>query len=196
MIDKDNKVLFIHVPKSGGTSIESYFHNNLNIVTTTKEKHYTLKDYKKEYDLEFKDYYSFLIIRDPWDSMVSLYLYLKKPGFGFDIPEDFNDFVQNFNLSKFRKELSKKGWDQATADLIEFGQIKWYDKDVDKICKFEIYEKEMEIVSENIGVDLCKLKKKNVSKRTRRYRSYYDETSKRIVRKRNVKIINIFDYRF
>lgn len=196
MIDRNNKVLFIHVPKSGGTSIESFFSKNLNVVTTTKEKHYTFKDYKREYGIEFKDHYSFLIIRNPWDSMVSLYLYLRKPLFDFDIPEDFNDFIQNFDLSKFRNQLKEKGWDQATADLIEFGQIKWYDKDVDKICKFEIYEKEMEIVSENIGIDLCNLEKENVSEKRKEYKSYYNEKSRLIVEERNKRIINIFDYEF
>jgi hypothetical protein len=73
------KTIFTHIPKTGGTSVESmfgvvkiknqnYFKEELN-----KEKHWTIQDYSNEYSGQFDLYYKWTIVRNPWEKELSAY---------------------------------------------------------------------------------------------------------------------------
>jgi hypothetical protein len=77
-----HKVIFIHIPKTGGTSIEKSL-NCLNhssgygVENGKAMQHYTWKDYKKNYINRYNEYYKFSIIRNPYDKVLSDYYWLK-----------------------------------------------------------------------------------------------------------------------
>ena len=74
MILPDKKIIFIHIPRTGGTSVEKYF--NFKTSTDWKIKtaqHLTLAEYDNHYDLD--KYFKFTIVRNPWDRLVSWYLW-------------------------------------------------------------------------------------------------------------------------
>ena len=71
MISHEHKFLFIHIPRTGGTSIESQFNCKEN---KEKNKHWTLSYWRKTLDREtFDDYFKFAFVRNPWDLMISKY---------------------------------------------------------------------------------------------------------------------------
>ncbi len=70
MILKEQKILFVHIPRTGGGSIKHFFRerkSNKNI------QHKTLQDYNQEDD--YSDYYKFTFVRNPWDRLVSWFLW-------------------------------------------------------------------------------------------------------------------------
>jgi len=64
MILHKEKLIFVHVIKTAGVSIEKHFHQK-------KHDHMTAMDYIKELNGVYEDYFSFTITRNPWDKMVS-----------------------------------------------------------------------------------------------------------------------------
>jgi hypothetical protein len=74
MIIKNKKLLFIHIPRTGGTSIEQSFgrprcKEGINSLT----QHNTLKQYSEKEDIN--SYFTFSFVRNPWDRLISWYLW-------------------------------------------------------------------------------------------------------------------------
>ena len=91
----DVNLLFIHVPKTGGTSLEKYFSSKFNIPLNEKslymflDKETTLKNniiinsslqhmtyqtickYKTEFDIDFNNIKIITIIRNPYQRIIS-----------------------------------------------------------------------------------------------------------------------------
>jgi len=97
MILTDNN-LFIHIPKTGGTTIRNYMSRHLNNKSLSVPKgvrcwwHRPIKDFPKSH----KNITSFAVVRNPWDYYVSVFEYNKK--FNHWTPfigkcNDFNEFV-------------------------------------------------------------------------------------------------------
>ena len=97
MISHKHEVLFVHIPKCGGQSIESLFLNDLKygwkeravlglgpnrseLIGPPRLAHLLYKDYLSKGFIgkrQLENYFSFGIIRDPLDRVVSMYNYLQ-----------------------------------------------------------------------------------------------------------------------
>jgi len=74
MILPHKKIIFIHIPRTGGTSVEKYFNFKPSVDWKIKTaQHLTLKEYGDHYELD--DYFKFSIVRNPWDRLISWYLW-------------------------------------------------------------------------------------------------------------------------
>lgn len=69
MITHDHKIIFVHIPKCAGRSICDLFNQRFD--------HYTANYYANEYEHFWNRYHAFSIIRNPFDRMVSLYVYIQ-----------------------------------------------------------------------------------------------------------------------
>jgi hypothetical protein len=81
MISHQKKLVFIHVPKTGGKKISKYLQpycdeESLRFSPFQKgaELHATVYDYLKYYGPEILDYDFYSIIRNPYDKAVSMYM--------------------------------------------------------------------------------------------------------------------------
>jgi hypothetical protein len=113
MISKKNKIIFVHVPKTGGSSIEkclvNIFDENISVngdQTIVKGvlkkpkknsfnslKHATAEELKLQYGEEiFNDYVKFSVVRNPWDRLLSLYYWSA----GKSKPYNKKLFINNF----------------------------------------------------------------------------------------------------
>jgi len=115
--DNQRKVIFIHIPKTGGISVERTIHEALGggdvvkfnelikipprpTIKTCKglQIHSTMKDYRRYYENSLSEFYKFSIIRNPWRRMVSHYEYIVNPTWNKRIHEknsmEFSTFVQ------------------------------------------------------------------------------------------------------
>ena len=97
MILFKKKIIFVHIPRCGGTSIEQslYFNENkkyFDVKKTNKQKlymgfedkysnkyqldglqHLTISNIKKIYPIEYEKFYTFSFVRNPFSRAASLY---------------------------------------------------------------------------------------------------------------------------
>ena len=173
MVSHEFKCIFIHIPKTGGTSVETLFGN---------EKH---NHDKRERIIEkigmpsWKSYLKFSIVRNPWDRMVSAYSYVKRP-------------------SPFKKWLDKDRTDWFMLTIAK-PQLDWISENgtlfVDYIIRFENYSEELQAVCDKLGKKLDIVPHTNKSQH-KHYSFYYDEETIEIVRQMHKRDIDYFGYKF
>ena len=73
MISHELKVIFIHTPRTGGTSIEIGLIGKNWWEVEPSTKHLTCAQAKELYSSHWDDYLKIAIVRNPWDWLVSLY---------------------------------------------------------------------------------------------------------------------------
>ena len=174
-IDNPKKIIFIHINKTGGSSVTKLFSKYINnakvhinkergLGTTedysVRDKHVTLKGYSNKIS-NINDYFIFTIIRNPYSRALSLYYWHRnntnamksanKSITYFD-PEDFKGFVSRLKNPKsddHHAVFSDKGIFQYTNLILNEKNI----CNKIKILKFEnlneIYE--IEELKEIIG---------------------------------------------
>lgn len=72
MIIKDKNIIFIHIPKTAGTSVEEVFCRTSGGMHIPF-RHRTLSDIVNENDVDKNDYFKFTIIRNIFDRILSTY---------------------------------------------------------------------------------------------------------------------------
>ena len=85
-IDHDKKLVFIHIARTGGSSIKTA----LNLHEKKYNEHYHLDS--SYIPRECKDYFKFAFVRNPFDRFISLYHFRPK---GLS----FSDWLDNINLT-------------------------------------------------------------------------------------------------
>jgi hypothetical protein len=79
LISHDKKIIFIHIPKTGGTSVSRVLGRHGIMLHGVKNhdslyfKHALASDVRRMMGDQFDRYYSFTIVRNPWDWVVSNY---------------------------------------------------------------------------------------------------------------------------
>ncbi len=180
VICNKNNLIFVHIPKTGGTTIEQSLSlmtkNNWYEIKDGKAcQHYLWKNYKNKLpNAKFKNYFKFSICRNPYTRFLSEYYWCEIKGFGHrhnQTVDQFINSVQNicekkqYNLSIFHDHL-----------LPQYKFI--YDDNnvlkIDKLFKFEKFE-EIELF----------LKKKYIMK------PFYKANSCRVRKKQQIQLTQI-----
>lgn len=136
----------------------------------------------------FKSYFSFAVVRNPWDWNVSLYKYMKK-----------NDkHPEHEDVIKF------KNFDEYIRDRCEESQSLPFQKDfifsddseqlVDYIARFESIGDDFQKICSEIGV-AASLPHLNISN-TGHYRDFYTPETRELIYKHYQKDIDFFGYEF
>jgi len=185
MISHKHKYLFIHAPRTGGSSIESQFNYRER---KEKDKHWVLSDWKKTLDPEvFESYFKFTFVRNPWDFMISKY---KSNYPGGQIGEKAGKSLKCF-LENYKTPTHEHG--ETFHDYFD-------PKQMDFIGRFENRENDLEYISEKIGVFIDskihqqKIQMRDINKK--HYTEYYDDETREIVAERYAKDIEYFGYKF
>lgn len=139
---------------------------------------------------QFKYYFKFAFVRNPWDRLVSCYfnkvLTKNHRAFRECYGKDFDyfvDFVSKKDLESADRHI------QFQTSLIPLGFV-------DFIGRMENFEADLRIVLEKIGIDpLIEIPKKNQTSRLH-YSYYYTEKTKKIVEEIYKRDINYFGYSF
>ncbi|MBY5956614.1 sulfotransferase family protein [Membranicola marinus] len=122
MIDHKHKVIFIHIPKCAGSSVEKAFEvrpqkgewekanyttlmgwcdkNKIHLQHATPQQ---LIDYGYISKQQWNDYYKFIIVRNPYDRAFSDYKYIS---FMHNLYGSFNDFIQG--TGPYQKVMNSK----------------------------------------------------------------------------------------
>ena len=205
MISHKHKFVFIHIPKTGGTSIELCFDPNAD-VRDTKYKHRTLRGLEKD-GLIIKDYFKFTFVRNPWDMTLSMYKYLWSSDKPF--PKYWRTTHKRMKSFSFREWVTHPSFQRPTlrAERIHLTSRSynppecisdWYTSKsykIDYIGKFENLQEDFNTVCDKIGIPRQELPHENKTKH-KHYTEYYDEETKQIVAEKYAKDIEYFGYEF
>lgn len=153
-----NKPIFIHIPKTGGKSIQSALADNIQTIG----HHKTAAQIKSSIDY-WNDVYTFSIIRNPWDRMVSTYHFKLKKRDKKVIDRSFNEWI----LDVLCKEKPSTQCDYLMKD----GKII-----VDFVARFENFSSDFKKICSKIGVQKKLLHKNSTDHK--KYVHYYSNKSK------------------
>jgi hypothetical protein len=100
VICHNKKCIYIHIPKTAGTSVEQFLRdhgrNGLEyhgVRGGRSMHHFTAFDLKRENPSIFNIYYKFSIIRNPYDRLLSEYYWTPIPGIGYKSRQTKADFI-------------------------------------------------------------------------------------------------------
>lgn len=199
MISHSKKFIFIHIPKSGGTSVNSALKQycefppetqpgtrNPNILEVYK-KHINIETMKQS-GVDINDYFKFSIVRNSWARVLSLYFHrIQLDSRTIDTQEkNFNDWVKNVFLNE---KLSHRYWANQ-LDYITINGVMV----VDQIIRFENLLVGWDEVCKKLQIE-CQLPHHYKTVHSK-YSDYYNEESKNIVHNIFKRDIKLFDYEF
>jgi len=194
MISIQKKFLFIHVPKTGGNSIQNilrnYSEDDIVILSDHQDgierfevrnkkyninKHSTITDYKSQLGARlYCSMFKFATIRNPWDLMISFYFSPHRK-----VTEwRRNEFITLVNkIANLRHFICEKSLTERLFNHINFfawKSKKPLDADIDFLMRFEHLESDFKIVCEKLDIPFSPLPKRNASER-KHYSVYYDD---------------------
>lgn len=215
MISIQKSFLFIHVPKTGGNSIQSVLrdYSEDDIVTVAEHqdaierfavhsktygtsKHSPLSHYKsavetKTYDSLFK----FATIRNPWEMMVSYY-FSPHRGVARWNRRDFADLVSK--VQPLRSYICEPTQNENGVTSIASGQTTGNPRltgDIDYLMRFEHLSDDFSVVCGLLGIPPTPLPRRNSSTH-QHYSCYYDKELQEMVADRFAEEIDFAGYRF
>ena len=167
------KFIFVHVTKTGGTSIQRALNIRTDHVPASKIREKVGKN-------KWSSYFKFSFVRNPFDKIVS--------------QSHYNGSDFGFKNSTFKQYV--KAWSEGH-------RISWYppfnlfyiDEKLDFIGRFENLQEDFDIVCDKIGIARQQLPRANKSEH-KHYTEYYDEETKQIVAEKHAKDIEYFGYKF
>ncbi len=213
MIIHELKTVFIHVPKTGGTSIEFALSKYcLKDHVSIDEQHFKKRKIIKKIGItNWNEYFKFAFVRNPWDRLVSAYYFKVKrtnvtknlTNFFGSLKEKIID-ITNAPPEKFLKKTPSLQMDvfsnfrewafyvyQKKVNLSQMGFL----CDLDFIGRFENLEEDFKIVCKKIDIQELPLEHINASDHCH-YSRYYDKKTKEMVGEWFRDEIDRFDYKF
>lgn len=146
----EKKLIFIHVPKSAGTSLGE------SIFNCGRTGHFEWTYYKLENPIAFEKYYKFSFVRHPVSRFVSAYNYLLNGGKSYTDLHAGRDIKKYGGIDDFIYQgLLKDGW----GDWVHFRTQSSFimdgaDKMVDFIGKTERFSEDLGSLSEITGLNI------------------------------------------
>jgi hypothetical protein len=174
MICREFNCLYVHIPKTGGQSVEQFFMNRLGLDWdadrevlllqanedpsrgTEKLAHLSASEYVDGAYLsreDFSGFFKFSFVRNPWSRILSEYRYRN-----YFHHRSFRDFVLN--------KLPEPGWDDQYRHVMpQYDML--HDRDgnllVDFVGRFESLQQDFDRVAKILGLDDPALPHRNKS---------------------------------
>jgi Sulfotransferase family len=193
IIDIQDKVLFFGLPKSGLTSMDHFC--ILNEIKTMKVQFVypvvsSITDYKKL----FPKHIFFIIVRNPWHRIVSMYFYWKrtmnvnnmfKMLLNLDEAPTFTEFV------KLLPTIKGSGWGLST----HFNILKAKVEDFDIVIKLEEIDEKFEQIQNILGAKIS-IRQSNKGDYEGSYQQYYTDETRDLIAEYFKYEIDTFGYTF
>lgn len=206
----NRKILFVHINKSCGDIITDNFkQNGLNELTGF---HRSLEDMlilsKTQYNINKEDLFIFTIVRNPWERMLSMYLFYHKNNFNspeffsgnYTIDNDFNNWIEYIYSNKFDRMRR-----HSAVNIFKYcfcNQLNWVKyKDTNNIIEnVNIYKIENlnldEFLKNTLKLNNVDAFKKVNPTNHKHYSQYYNNKSIKLVEEHYKDDIEYFNYKF
>jgi hypothetical protein len=200
-VSHENKFVFVHIPKAGGSSIEKAFgiygidnkglndKVDRNIMFGKDSQHYPYGKILTESDRDLSSYFSFAFVRNPWSKIVSEFFWRRC----------WDKRIKDLSLKQFARrvcEFDLRNPRVCYHFLEQFTFI--YNEDrlmVDFVGKFENLQQDLDLACELAGITKRQLPHTNKSNHEH-YSQYYDDETRSIVAEKYAKDIEYFNYKF
>lgn len=200
MISIQKKFLFIHVPKTGGNSIQNilkqYSEDDIVVldkhqdgverfeISNTKyniRKHSTISCYKDEIEKNiFEKLFKFSTLRNPWDMCVSYYFSPHRGVVSWN-KDDFKKFISTIPAISYYISLDpSSNISNNSSKINNFDKKRPIDYNIDFLMRFENLDQDFKKVCETISIPYEKLPIRNKSNRNH-YTQYYNNELKSII---------------
>lgn len=218
MISRARNFIYIHIQKTGGTSIQqallpyaddvmhldsASFQDGierfeLTLPGTMLKKHSLMRDYIVALDKNFfESATKFTVIRNPWDRAISVFFfhehYLRKP-----LSQGTTDGASelSFDAGKFEEHL-------RFAYRLRRHVCPWSDGKpmpltahrIDQFLRFETLQSDFDKISSAIGLPKLTLAHRNQSAH-RHYSEYYTPRLRKLIRDKFAEEIEMFGFKF
>jgi hypothetical protein len=186
--------LFIHVQRTGGTSIESLFTvANCNPIRLGHQ-HENAQSLPPEVFEKYDSAYKFAFVRNPWARIFSWYTLTSGKGqdLNLDDAADFQEFVAPYYGFTSSKD---------SALFFHFNQLDYFPRkassepDMDFIGRFERLQKGMKTVLAEFNLQHLELPFTNTGT-SLDYRDFYDQKTKAFIAEKCAEDIACFGYTF
>jgi chondroitin 4-sulfotransferase 11 len=213
LINKHKKFIFIHIQKTAGVSFERVLQQEFPGTTQWHGRHGRVIDGLAEMPIkEWKEYFSFAFVRNPWDRMVSWYAMIKtaqkKLSFFQRVKNNpfaselWNYAIQNsHDFESFLENCTDTVYDLGCNKSFAYNQIDYLvdaggSTAVDFIGRFENISSDSVHVFKRLGFDLIGGLPRLNQSRHAHYSKWYNEKSKALIADRFAKDIELFGYQF
>lgn len=206
MISREHRTVFVHIPKTGGQSVETVFLRTLGLSWAQRARLLLRANenpkgaparlahlYAAEYvplgyltQDDFDAFFKFAVVRNPWARVVSNYKYIFQNN-----PPSFELFVELVIVQEGNISDTRQVEPQVNYVCDARGKII-----VDRIIRFENMAAEFAEVSLQIFGREEPLPSVNVSSDRRDYRSFYTPATRKIVAQKYRDDIETFGYEF
>lgn len=212
MISFDKQCIFVHIPKTGGTSIENAIWGSDWSKRTTDQlwmgnvrpgfnkyqsgglQHLLATQIRQEVGQEkFDRYFKFSFVRNPWDKLVSQFLYLKTQPM-------LRDYMGVGRWTSFKKYV-RILLDNHEMHVQSYEQWRFIYDDkgkslVDFLGRFESLDDDFTRLTEKLGLKGLRLPHDMKSKQRKPYQMYYDGKTADLVSNLYARDVELFNYQF
>ena len=199
-INHKHKFIFIHIPKTAGTSIRNSFDmNGYDKKVVRKSYPHSRCSEVKEYCGEkiWDEYFKFSFVRNPFDRFVSTYFYFKDYG-----RDNFGDMLTGYIVNRFSSfEDFTKNFINIPSKLFAYPhfneQVCWTSNmDFDFIGRFENVEEDFKTICKKIEKPYRRMPHHKRSRNRKHYTEYYNDETRQIIENKYAKDLDHFGYKF
>lgn len=200
MISHPHKLIFFHIPKTAGMSIEkalgnprhqkiyTYQYQGQALPYAINEQHAFPEEIRRTCEPAHWDaYFKFAIVRNPWDRFVSLYFHLQKMNL-LDRETGFSDFVNRF-FYQDQCRLRKRHIFMALPCS------RWVPNDIDYVGRMETLDADFGSVCRQVGLPEPPLPHMHKTSHAH-YSTYYDDSTRDTIARAYADDIRRFSYTF
>ncbi len=189
MISDQYRCVFVHIPKTAGSSITKVL-GQIEKATHGAQDHRTIDKLREVMsDDDFRNYFKFAFVRNPWARVASWYKNvlqdpIHRKNFGVDADCSLHNFLRHHgSIWGLQSQLH---WIRDSD-----GEIP-----LDFIGRHEQLQEHFQIVCERLGIDPISLPHLVKAIDSRPYESLYDEETRDLVADRYAEEIELFKYTF
>ncbi|WP_420387535.1 sulfotransferase family 2 domain-containing protein [Roseivirga sp.] len=184
---QQRKVAFIHIHRTGGSTISSLLHQAKQPNDIILSQHCRLNCLAKCYPEYNDSFFVFSMVRNPWERIMSWYLLVQSRA---QTKTDFITFIDLIQAEESR-----------LCGSFLFNQVDYLTpeangKIANQIYRYENYEHDVKAVLEYLEMPINEIPKLNNNRLTSAYRDYYSTATKNLVSRLCEKDIDEFKYSF
>jgi hypothetical protein len=182
VVSPKHKFIYMKPPRTGGTSIQrNFLESQFDDLLNPKDHAEQLGEWiANTDDGMLSEYFVFSVTRNPWDRLLSASKY-----FGIPLPK----FIENWNTYQEIDQV------RVHTRPISFHTHYQGRQFVDRLCRFEALQADMNLVCDRLGIARSRLPFANATRHDH-YSKYYKEDAIEFVRNFYALDIKYFGYEF